>query len=156
DFVLPRFDWEWNFFGRNVVVVTIGIIAAITGIAVIALLGPRIKLFDGLTLKTRITGTASGPLTGSLTAGDSQTTGGSLAAGNGIAGDDPEGSDEGEYDYAALLGREGSVTATLRPTGKAEIDGQIYVVEAEGAFIEPGNGVKVTRVRGNRIIVRPV
>jgi membrane-bound serine protease (ClpP class) len=139
DFVLPRFDWEWSLFGRNVVVVTIGIIAAVTGIAVIALLGPRIKLFDALTLKTKIMGTASGPMTVS-----DPVIAGSLTG------------DEAGYDYAALLGREGAVTATLRPTGKAEIDGQVYVVEADGAFIEPGCGVKVIHIRGNRIIVRPV
>jgi membrane-bound serine protease (ClpP class) len=166
DFVFPRFEWEWAILGRNVVVVTIGIIAAVAGIAVIALLGPRIKLFDGLTLKTRITGTAGGPLTAdeSLTAGESLAADGSLtvsdpaAGGPHGAGFDPVSSFEpgGEEDYQGLLGKTGLAVSTLRPSGKAEIGGRVYPVEGEGVFIESGKAIKVIRVRGNHIIVRSV
>jgi membrane-bound serine protease (ClpP class) len=142
DFVIPRFEWEWNLLGRNAVVVAIGIIAAITGIAVIALLGPKIKLFDALTLKTRITGTAGGPDPELMPVPPA------TAAQDGPA--------EGEEDYTALLGKAGVAASTLRPSGKAEIEGRLYTVEGDGAFIEQGKTVKVIRVRGNRIVVRPV
>jgi membrane-bound serine protease (ClpP class) len=133
DFVVPRFDWEWSLLGRNTVVVIIGIIAAITGIAVIALLGPKIRIFDGLTLKTRITGTAGGP--------------------------DPDAEEAGPQfqdavDYARLIGKEGKAISTLRPSGKAEIEGELFTVEADGSFIEKETALKVVRVYGNRIIVR--
>jgi membrane-bound ClpP family serine protease len=37
-----------------------------------------------------------------------------------------------------------------------ENEGEIYDVEADGSFVEPGRGVKVTKVRGNKITVRLV
>jgi membrane-bound serine protease (ClpP class) len=137
DFVIPRFEWEWSLLGRNVVVVTLGIIAAITGIAAIALLGPKIRIFDGLTLKTRITGTAGGPDPDGMAA---------LQPGG-------EGLSSPEEDYSPLIGKKGTAATTLRPSGKAEIEGRLVVVEADGVFIEAGAPVKVVQVRGNRIIV---
>ncbi|MDR0623239.1 MAG: nodulation protein NfeD [Treponema sp.] len=136
DFVLPRFDWEWDLLGRNVVVVCAGIIAAVFGIVIIALLGPRIRIFDRLTLQTRITGTASGSL----------DAGGPLIAGRIRI--------ENEIDYKALAGQTGVAVTVLRPVGKAEIQGRLYTVEAESAFIEPGTGVKVVAVQGAQITVR--
>jgi membrane-bound serine protease (ClpP class) len=55
-----------------------------------------------------------------------------------------------------ILGMQGHAVTVLRPSGKAEIEGQIYPVEAEGIFIEKGKTVKVIRIFGNRIIVRDV
>jgi membrane-bound serine protease (ClpP class) len=172
DFILPRFDWEWSLFGRNIVVVIIGIIVAITGIALIALMGPRIRLFDRLTLKTRITGTASGPLTagGPLDVDDSfvviggpQSESGGREAGRAAAPAGGEGTavppellPEDDEDYRKLLGKTGIAASTLRPSGKAEIEGRLYSVEGDGVFIESGKPVKVVRVRGNNIIVQPV
>jgi membrane-bound serine protease (ClpP class) len=137
DFVIPRFDWEWGLLGRNAVVVSAGLLAAITGIAVIALLGPRIKIFDRLTLKTRITGTAGGPLLAD----------GSLSGGQ--EGEDQE-------DYGALTDKTGIAVTTLRPSGKVEIEGRSYTAEGDGVFIEQGKPVRVIRVQGNRIVVRTV
>ena len=125
DFVIPQFEWEWGLLGRNAVVVAIGVIAAVTGIVVIALMGPRIRIFESLTLKTKITGTA----------------GGALAE---------------EPGYQHLVGKTGVADTTLRPSGRVEIDGEVYSAEADGLFVEPGRGVRVTRVRGNTIIVRLV
>jgi membrane-bound serine protease (ClpP class) len=138
DFVLPRFEWEWDLLGRNVAVVCVGIIAAVFGIVVLALLGPRIRIFDRLTLQTRITGTASG-------SGDA---GGPL-----IAGHVPV---ENEVDYKALAGQTGVAATILRPVGKAEIQGRLYTVEADGAFVEAGTAVKVVAVQGTQITVRSV
>ncbi|MDR2784515.1 MAG: nodulation protein NfeD [Treponema sp.] len=130
DFIIPQADWEWELLGRNAVVVVLSLFAAVGGIAVIALLGPKIRLFDGITLKTRITETAYSPL--------------------------PAGSPDaaGDEDYAALTGKRGTAASTLRPSGTAEIGGRIYRVEGDGAFIEPGDPVEVVRVYGSRIVVR--
>jgi membrane-bound serine protease (ClpP class) len=136
DFVIPRFEWEWSLLGRNTVVVTIGILAAVAGLAVIALMGPKIRIFDRLTLKTRITGTAGGPV-----AGDEPALTGPAAESN---------------DYGNLVGKIGVTVTTLRPSGRVEIDGEVYSVEADGSFVDPGRGVKVTRVRGSAISVRLV
>jgi membrane-bound serine protease (ClpP class) len=131
DFVIPSFDWEWALLGRNVLVVFVGLLAAISGIAVIALIGPKIRIFDRLTLKAQITGTAGGPNP-----------------------DSP--APEDEENFAALAGKIGTTDSILRPSGRALIDGKIYTVEADGEFVDSGRGIIVTRVRGNRIIVRRV
>ncbi|MDR0719557.1 MAG: nodulation protein NfeD [Treponema sp.] len=128
DFVIPRFDWEWTLFGRNALVVFVGIIASVTGIAVIALLGPRIRIFDRFTLKTAIAGTA----------------------------DDFSGSGEGGVPASPLVGKIGIAVTTLRPSGRVELDGEVYDAEAAGVFVEPGRGVKVTKVTGKRLTVRLV
>ncbi len=138
DFVVPTLPWQWELLGRNLIVVAIGIILAITGIAAIILAGTRIKLFDRLTLKARIVGTAGGPDPGASAA----------------AVLPPQAEDE--ENYGLLVGRRGTAATTLRPSGKAKIDGRILTVESDGAFIEPGVKVEVIRVRGNRIIVRSV
>jgi len=151
DFVIPRFDWEWAILGRNALVVFLSLLAAVTVIAIIALLGPRTRLFDRLTLKAAITGTAGGPdpdsavgkAIGATTASDSE------AAISGVAAEDEE-------SFASLVGKTGVSDSILRPSGRAVFDGKIYDVVADGAFIEPGIGITVTRVRGNRIIVRRV
>jgi membrane-bound serine protease (ClpP class) len=132
DFVIPRFEWEWTILGRNAVVVFVSLIAAITGIAVIVLLGPRVRLFDKLTLQTQITGTAAGPLP-------------------------PDGTtDAAEQEGQSLVGKIGIAATPLRPVGRVEIDSEVYEAQAEGLFVEKGRGVKVTRVRGNSITVRLV
>jgi membrane-bound serine protease (ClpP class) len=138
DFIIPRFDWEWALLGRNALVVFTGLVAAVTGIAVIALLGPKTKLFDRLTLKTAITATASGfP----------------VSSGSGEA---PQAVTEEIENYAALLGKTGVADSVLRPSGRAVFDDKVYTVEADGEFVDPGRGIRVTRVRGNRITVRRV
>ncbi|MDR1443830.1 MAG: nodulation protein NfeD [Treponema sp.] len=135
DFVIPRFDWEWTLLGRNAVVVFISLIAAITGIAVIALLGPRVRLFNRLTLTTQITGTAGGPIPSGIPAQEG-------AGGQNI--------------YQSLLGKTGVAATPLHPVGRVEIDGEVYEAQAEGLFVESGRGVRVIKVRGSTVMVRLV
>ncbi|MDR2701704.1 MAG: nodulation protein NfeD [Spirochaetaceae bacterium] len=131
DFVVPNFEWEWTLMGRNAIVVCTGLLAAITGIAVIALLGPKTRMFDRLMLKTQIDQTAS--------------DGGGWQNDGGV-----------ESDYAALTGKTGTTVTTLHPIGKADIEGATYQVESDGSFVEPGKEVKVVKVQGNNIFVRSV
>jgi membrane-bound serine protease (ClpP class) len=131
DFVIPHFSWEWTLMGRNAIVVSVGLLAAITGIAVIVLLGPKTKIFDRLTLKTQIDKTAS--------EGSGWLNDGSV-----------------QSDYSRLMGKTGKAVTTLRPIGKAEIEEEIYQVETDGSFIQTESEIKVIKIQGNNIIVRSV
>lgn len=53
------------------------------------------------------------------------------------------------------LGRTGVALSPLRPAGIGEIDGTRLDVVSDGGFIDAGAGIEVTRVDGNRIVVRP-
>lgn len=57
---------------------------------------------------------------------------------------------------AELLQQTGTVISTCRPAGIAEFAKERYDVISEGAFLEPGQAVKVVSVEGNKITVRAV
>jgi len=63
---------------------------------------------------------------------------------------------QAEEEARRLAGRKGKVLTTLRPVGRAEIDGEIVYVETEGEFVEPGEEIEVIEVSGNRVLVRRV
>jgi membrane-bound serine protease (ClpP class) len=52
------------------------------------------------------------------------------------------------------LGRTGTALSPLRPAGIADIDGARVDVVSEGGFIDAGTAIEVTRVDGNRVVVR--
>jgi membrane-bound serine protease (ClpP class) len=52
------------------------------------------------------------------------------------------------------LGKRGTATSPLRPAGIAIIDGERVDVVSEGDFIDSGRAIVVTRVDGNRVVVR--
>jgi membrane-bound serine protease (ClpP class) len=52
------------------------------------------------------------------------------------------------------LGRQGRALSVLRPAGIADIDGERVDVVSDGELIEPGERIEVTRVDGNRVVVR--
>ena len=54
-----------------------------------------------------------------------------------------------------LVGKTGKAVSTLRPSGRAEIDGSVYSVESDGSFIPSGTPLVVVRVRGSNILVKP-
>lgn len=130
DFIVPSMPWQWDILGQNVLTVVAGLLAAIAGIGVLALAGPRVRLFDRLTLKTTIEGTAAGALS-------------------------PGQAAEEAADISPLVGKRGVAKSTLRPSGKAEIEGESYSVETEGLFVEEGTPIKVLYVQGNRVVVSP-
>ena len=59
-------------------------------------------------------------------------------------------------DMEVFLGREGKATTVLRPTGIAEFDGVRLNVVSEGEFIAMGTEVRIVRIEGSRILVRPI
>jgi membrane-bound serine protease (ClpP class) len=54
------------------------------------------------------------------------------------------------------LGKRGRTSSPLRPAGIAEIEGARVDVVSDGELIEPGTPVEVTRVDGNRVVVRQI
>jgi membrane-bound serine protease (ClpP class) len=59
-------------------------------------------------------------------------------------------------DFSHLVGQQGVATTNLMPAGKAEFEGQLIDVIAEGLPIDRGQAVVVTKARGNRVQVRAV
>jgi membrane-bound serine protease (ClpP class) len=59
-------------------------------------------------------------------------------------------------DHRALLGRSGVAVSFLRPTGVATFGDVRVDVLTEGDFVQAGTPVRVTRVEGSRIFVRPI
>jgi membrane-bound serine protease (ClpP class) len=55
-----------------------------------------------------------------------------------------------------LIGKKGIAVTPLRPSGTVIIDEERIDVVAEGSFIEKNTDVKVVKVEGSRIVVRPV
>ncbi|MBI9106339.1 MAG: nodulation protein NfeD [Spirochaetales bacterium] len=53
-----------------------------------------------------------------------------------------------------LVGKTGIAVTTLRPSGKANIDGGIMAVETDGDFLDAGTKVVILEVNSNRIVVR--
>ncbi len=70
----------------------------------------------------------------------------SLKKENGIISQDP--------DIQALLGKAGETLTTLRPAGKARIEGRRRDVVSAGDYIEKGKMIVVSAVDGNRVVVR--
>jgi membrane-bound serine protease (ClpP class) len=63
----------------------------------------------------------------------------------------------GKSEYTRLgKGDEGVARSILRPSGKAEFQGELYDVLTGGQFVDPGTRVRVVAVEGARILVEPV
>ena len=59
-------------------------------------------------------------------------------------------------DFAHLVGAQGTTATKLMPAGKAEFEGQLVDVIAEGVPIERGRQVVVLKAQGSRVVVREV
>ncbi len=137
DFIWPEFAWEWDVFRRNLITIGLSVVGSLVFFGVMLRLFPRLPLFNRLILA----GPGEGP--GSLS-NDPElvefTSGGSPSI-------DAETKEK-------LAGATGTAVTTLRPAGKADIFGEIYDVKTEGAYIDRGTEVEVTRVQGNHIMVK--
>jgi membrane-bound serine protease (ClpP class) len=52
------------------------------------------------------------------------------------------------------LGKQGTAVSPLRPAGIADLEGERVDVVSDGGYIEAGTAIHVTRVEGNRVVVR--
>ncbi len=59
-----------------------------------------------------------------------------------------------EESEKALVGMRGKALSRLRPAGRAEFAGKILDVVTEGGFLEADTPIEVTKVEGNRVVVR--
>jgi len=62
----------------------------------------------------------------------------------------------GTEDLEYFLGKEGTTITILRPSGTADFDGVRLDVVSEGDFIPIGTKVKIIKVEGRKIVVRPI
>lgn len=62
--------------------------------------------------------------------------------------------DEVYRKWKSLIGRRGVAKTKLLPSGAVIIDGETFDAFSEGMAIEPGQTVRVTAMRTNRIVVR--
>ena len=53
-------------------------------------------------------------------------------------------------------GEEGITVSSLRPSGKADINGKLYEVTTQGNFVSSGTKIKVIRISSNQVIVEPI
>jgi membrane-bound serine protease (ClpP class) len=63
---------------------------------------------------------------------------------------------ESLVDFSHLVGEQGIATTNLMPSGKADFNGQLIDVIAEGLPIDRGTPITVLKTRGNRVLVRAV
>lgn len=59
-------------------------------------------------------------------------------------------------DMKVFVGREGTATSVLRPTGIADFDGVRLNVSSEGDFVAAGTTVRIISVEGSKILVRAI
>lgn len=123
DFIFPRFTWEWDLLGRNILLVLGNALIGFVVFGILIFFVPKYTPFKRLSLAL------------------SQDS----SAGYTVQ----EAESETRY-----MGKTGTAVTTLRPSGKAEIEGQTVAVETYGEFLDKGTEVEVAAVNGNRILVR--
>lgn len=57
-----------------------------------------------------------------------------------------------DLDY--LLGKEGTASTDLKPAGKGDFEGIELDIFSEGPYIKKGNPIVISRINGNRLMVR--
>ena len=73
-----------------------------------------------------------------------------------LPGSLPRGNGSEEQASSSLVGMTGVTTSELRPNGKAEIDGEVRAVLAEGEFVAEGQPVRVVSADGMGVTVERV
>lgn len=59
-----------------------------------------------------------------------------------------------DFSYAQLIGEKGLANTTLRPSGKIDINGEIFDAVAETGFIQKGENIMVTKFETGQLYVR--
>ena len=55
-----------------------------------------------------------------------------------------------------FVGEKGKALSTIKPIGKARINGEAYEVRSLGDYISAGQEIEIIKIDGNRIFVKPV
>ena len=136
-FVIPSTSAEFDQFSWTVGTLSSSIVAVVALGAVISHFMPRIPGLRGFMLAAPGTVDDGSPLLNPDITGDPSQT---LQIG----------------ENSGLLNQTGKAFSTLRPSGKAHINGQLVDVVSDGDFIDPGTNIEVVEVAGNRVVVRAV
>ena len=64
--------------------------------------------------------------------------------------------DEGNPDFSFLKGKAGTCVTDLKPSGKVEIDGEVYNVLADQGYLYNGNMVRVIKTVGASVYVQKI
>jgi len=59
-------------------------------------------------------------------------------------------------DLSSLIGKIAVTDSDMSPNGTVLIDDEVYEAVTDGEQIDSGRGVKVTRVKGKKIVVKRV
>ncbi|MGZ0163724.1 MAG: NfeD family protein [Planctomycetales bacterium] len=136
-FVIPSTSAEFDQFSWTIGTLSSSIVAVVAVGAVLSHFMPRIPGLRGFVLAAPGTVDDGGPLLNPDITGDPSQT---LQIG----------------ENTSLLSQTGTAFSTLRPSGKAHINGTLVDVVSAGEFIDPGTPIEVVEVAGNRVVVRAV
>ena len=134
-FVIPSTNAEFDQFSWTLGTLSSSIVAVVVIGSVLSHFMPKIPGLRGFVLTAPGTTEDAGPLLSPDVTGD------------------PSQILQSDQD-ASLLSQTGTAFSTLRPSGKAHINGKLIDVVSGGDFIDPGTAVQVVEVAGNRVVVR--
>lgn len=125
DFIIPEFEWQWDQFKKNLLYFVLSFIGAITFISILMVTLPKSRLFTRLVLTNK--------KDKSPTSFKKQNI---------------------EVMKNDQVGMNAYAITDLRPVGKAEINGEVVVVQTDGEYLEKGSELIVLRREGLRIVVK--
>jgi membrane-bound serine protease (ClpP class) len=67
-----------------------------------------------------------------------------------------EGFTVAKEDYSRVVGETGHAVTALRPSGKVEIEGDVFDAVAQVSYIEQGSLIKVIDYRNGQLVVRRI
>jgi membrane-bound serine protease (ClpP class) len=123
--LLPKTPFETSVLQENIVVLITSFIVFVVAAVLLARYLPRTKQFS----KIALDGPGAGTVHGDAAVQEARMSG--------------------------LLGKTGVALTTLRPAGKAKIQGQLVDVVTQGEFLEKDASIRVLHIEGNRIVVVP-
>ena len=124
----PETSLDWQIFTDGVLGMAFGFVAFVVLAWVLSKYLPRLQFLSGLILTPSAAAAGSAPVSMTVPAGD-QTV-------------------------SLKVGDVGEVVSPLRPAGRARFGDAIVDVVAVADFIENGQRVEITEIRGNRVVVR--
>ncbi|NQV29194.1 MAG: hypothetical protein HQ518_32980 [Rhodopirellula sp.] len=134
-FVIPSTSAEFDQFSWTVGTLSSSIVAVVIVGSVLSHFMPKIPGLRGFVLIAPGTVDDGGPLLNPDITGDASQT---LQINQ----------------DSSLLSQTGTAFSTLRPSGKAHINGRLVDVVSASEFIDPGTPIEVIEVAGNRVVVR--
>lgn len=125
----PETDMDWNLFTEGLLGFASGFVGFVILAVILARYLPRLRVFSGLILMP------STGIPGTSTASAPDLSGNTLAR------------------LPLQPGDIGESATPLHPTGRVYFEDQLVDCVAQGEFLDKGIRVRITKIRGNRIVV---